>query len=68
MTLHLNSYLDTQIMKMGRWRSNTFMEYICGHIDKFSEGMSISMAKRFQFVKFVGRNTSRCDNFDCFPP
>ena len=54
MALHLNGYLDRQIMKMGRWRSNTFMEYICEHLDKFSEGMSKAMAKRFQFVNVQG--------------
>ena len=54
MALHLNGYPDRQIMKMGRWRSNTFMEYICEHIDKFSEGMSKSMAKIFQFVNVQG--------------
>ena len=50
MALHLNGYLDCQIMKMGRWRSNTFMEYICEHLNKFSERKSKSMAKTFQFV------------------
>ena len=54
MALHLNGYSDRQIMKMGRWRSNTFMEYICEHLDKFSEGMSKAMAKRFQFVNVQG--------------
>ena len=54
MALHLNGYSDRQIMKMGRWRSNTFMEYICEHLYKFSEGMSKSMAKRFQFVNVQG--------------
>ena len=54
MALHLNSYLDCQIMKMGRWRSNTFMEYTCEHINKFSEGMSKAMAKRFQLVNVQG--------------
>ena len=54
MTLHLNGYSDRQIMKMGRWRSNTFMEYICEHLDKFSEGVSKAMAKRFQFVNVQG--------------
>ena len=56
MTLHLNGYSDRQIMKMGRWISNTFMEYIYEHIDKFSEGMSKAMSKRFQFVN-VQRGT-----------
>lgn len=37
-------------MKMGRWRSDTFLEYIAEGISSFSEGMSKAMKKTFQYV------------------
>ena len=39
---------------MGRWKSNTFKEYISDQLSNFSEGMSKSMKKRFIFVNIEG--------------
>ena len=49
-SLFLNGYSDTQIQKMGRWRGETFKEYIREQLNSFSEGMSRSMKKCFNFV------------------
>lgn len=48
--LHLNGFSDREIQKMGRWRGETFKEYIREHLSVFSEGMSRAMKKDFQFV------------------
>ena len=39
---------------MGRWRSATFLEYIREGLAEFSEGMSTSMKRRFNFVNVEG--------------
>lgn len=54
MALHLNGYSDREIMKMGRWRGETFKEYIHECLSAFSKGMSKSMKKTFQFVNVRG--------------
>ena len=54
MALHFNGYSDREIQKMGQWRSDTFKEYICEHLDKFTEGMSKAMTRRFHFVNVQG--------------
>jgi hypothetical protein len=43
--LSLNGYSDTQIQKLGRWRGETFKEYIREELATFSEGMSTAMKK-----------------------
>ena len=43
--LSLAGFSDTQIQKMGRWRSDTFKEYISEGLAVFSEGMSKEMGK-----------------------
>lgn len=48
--LSLAGYTDRQIKKMGRWRGDTFMEYIRESLSDFSEGMSKNMRKCFGFV------------------
>ena len=48
--LHLAGYTDREIQKMGRWRSDTFKEYIRENLSVFSQGMSTSMKKSFKFV------------------
>jgi hypothetical protein len=48
--LSLAGYSKQQIQKMGRWRSETFMEYIRESLSDFSEGMSASMQKCFGFM------------------
>ena len=52
--LHLAGYNDRHIMKMGRWRSATFMEYIHEELDIFAEGMAKDMAKTLHFVNVSG--------------
>ena len=41
-------------MKMGRWRSATFMEYISEQLSSFTKGMSTNMRRRFNFVNNKG--------------
>ena len=48
--MSLNGYSVEHIQKMGRWRSNTFLEYIRESLSDFSEGMSKAMSKTFGFV------------------
>ena len=43
--LSLAGFSDTEIQKMGRWRSDTFKEYISEGLAVFSEGMSKEMGK-----------------------
>ena len=48
--LSLNGYSKEQIQKMGRWRGDTFLEYIRESLADFSMGMSMAMSKSFGFV------------------
>lgn len=52
--LHLAGYSDRQIQKMGRWRGETFKEYISEHLSAFTEGMSKAMMRNFKFVNIAG--------------
>ena len=52
--LHLAGYSDREIQKMGRWRSDTFKEYIRESLSIFSKGMSTDMKKSFKFVNVHG--------------
>ena len=52
--LALSGYTDTQIQKMGRWRSATFKEYVRSELAGYSTGMSKAMKKNFDFVHVVG--------------
>jgi hypothetical protein len=52
--LSLAGYSNRQIQKMGRWRGETFMEYIRESLSDFSEGMSNAMKKNFGFVSLEG--------------
>ena len=52
--LALAGYSDTQIQKMGRWRSATFKEYVRSELAGYSAGMSTAMKRRFDFVHVVG--------------
>lgn len=55
--LSLAGYSDREIQKMGsRWKSNTFKEYISDQLSQFSEGMSKSIKKLFNFVDVEGRS------------
>jgi hypothetical protein len=50
---------------MGRWRGATFKEYIWEELAGFSEGMSRSMKRRFDFVNIAG-NAFRVITDDLF--
>jgi hypothetical protein len=65
-TLSLSGYSDTQIQMMGQWRGATFKEYIREELACFSEGMSKSMKKKFDFVNIAGNafNTITDDLID----
>lgn len=52
--LSLAGYSDTQIQKMGRWRSQTFKEYISDQLANASKGMSQAMSRTFRFVCISG--------------
>jgi hypothetical protein len=52
--LHLAGYSDQEIQKMGRWRGETFKEYVREQLSIFSEGMSRKMSKMFEFVNIEG--------------
>ena len=52
--MSLAGYTDRQIQKMGRWRGQTFKEYIHEELHSFSKGMSRSMKKLFKFVNIAG--------------
>ena len=48
--LSLSGYSDREIQKMGRWRGETFKEYIREQLSNFSEGMTKKMKQKFNFV------------------
>ena len=48
--LALAGYSDTQIQKMGRWRGETFKEYVRENLSNYAEGMSKAMMKKHYFV------------------
>jgi hypothetical protein len=48
--MSLNGYSKQEIQKMGRWRGETFLEYIQESCATFSEGISTKMKKNFGFV------------------
>ena len=52
--MHLAGYSDREIQKMGRWRGNTFKEYISEQLACFSAGMSRAMKRKFNFVNIAG--------------
>ena len=52
--LSLSGYSDREIQKMGRWRGETFKEYIREQLDVFSKGMSKNMKQKFNFVNVEG--------------
>jgi hypothetical protein len=52
--LSLSGYSKKEILKMGRWQGETFLEYIRESLCSFSEGMSEKMKKNFGFVSLEG--------------
>ena len=53
-TLVLTGYSDREIQKMGRWRGQTFKEYIREELSVISEGMSKDTKRKFNFVNIAG--------------
>ena len=49
MALHLNHQSSATIQKMGRWSSDTFLDYIHNQIAAFSTGLSTAMSKNILF-------------------
>ena len=52
--LHLAGCSDRVIMKMGRWKSKTFLEYIREELGNFSSGISRKMARSLKYVNVTG--------------
>jgi hypothetical protein len=52
--LALNGFSEMHIQKMGRWRGDTFKEYIHEEPHCFSDGMAKAMKQCFQFVNVTG--------------
>ena len=53
MALKLMGYEDTTIMKFGRWRSLTFLQYIHNQIAHISEGVSLKMSMDIKFTNIA---------------
>ena len=51
--LALSGHSDMEIQKMGRWRGDTFKEYVREELAGFSEGMSTAMKQNFGFVNIA---------------
>ena len=52
--LALSGYSDTEIQKMGRWRSATFKEYIREELACYARNMSRKMKRKFNFINIAG--------------
>jgi hypothetical protein len=52
--LALLGFSDTQIQKMGRWRSVAFKEYIREELANYSDGISTAMKMKFNFMNVAG--------------
>ena len=53
-SLSLSGFSDTQIQKMGRWKSATFKTYIAEQLSNFTDGMSRKMKQMFRIVNIEG--------------
>ena len=53
MALRLNGADDTTIMKMGRWTSLTFLQYLHNQIDHFSAGLSEKMSTKLSYTNIA---------------
>ena len=56
MALKLHGYDDTTIMKMGRWTSLTFLQYIHNQIAHLSKDISKKMSIPLPFVNVAAFN------------
>jgi hypothetical protein len=54
MALKLNGYHQTEIMKLGRWTSTTFLTYIHSQIAALSAGIATRMTRRIEFFNVEG--------------
>ncbi len=52
--LALLGFLDTHIQKMGHWQGATFKEYIREELANYSDGMSMAMKTKFNFMNVSG--------------
>ncbi len=52
--LALNGFSEMHIQKMGRWRGDTFKEYMHKELHCFSDGMAKAMKQCFKFVNVTG--------------
>ncbi len=52
--LALSGFSEMHIQKMGRWRGDTFKEYVRKELHCFSDGMAKAMKQCFQFVNVTG--------------
>jgi hypothetical protein len=52
--LSLNRYSDTQIQKLGRWKGESFKEYIREELASFLSGMSKAMKKCRKYMVVSG--------------
>jgi hypothetical protein len=66
MALHLNNIPTHTIRKMGRWSSDTFLDYIHEQIAVFSAGLSTAMGKTIFYhnIGFQGIKAPILDNED----
>jgi hypothetical protein len=60
--LSLNGYSETEIQKMGRWRGETFKEYVRENLHLFSAGMSKAMKRTLGFVNITGGTPKEVTN------
>eukprot|EP00978_Attheya_sp_CCMP212_P009587 scaffold22746_cov52-Attheya_sp.AAC.3 len=54
MALKLNGYHQTEIMKLVRWTSTTFLTYIHSQIAALSAGIATQMTRRIEFFNVEG--------------
>ena len=59
MALKLHNYSDTTIMKIGRWTSLTFLQYIHNQIAHLSNDISSKMSMELPFVNVAAIEQSR---------
>ena len=52
--LALNGFSEMHIKKRGRWRDDTFKEYMRKELHCFSDGMAKAMTQCFKFVNITG--------------
>jgi hypothetical protein len=52
--LALAGYSKQQIQKMGRWRGETFLEYVREGMAEYTVGMAEQMSRHFSFVSLEG--------------